>query len=87
MAFNAGAGSHSPPQAGTYRVKFNRTNFLSFLEIADPKVIYHVARMHFFAYDGFTMYSLECHEEDFLHYKVVEVLEFSNTAWSEGTSW
>jgi len=87
MAFNADGGSDGPPHAGTYRVKFTRANFLKFLEIADPKVIYHVARMHFFAYDGFTMYSLECSEEDFYHYKVVEVMEFSNTAWSEGTSW
>ena len=87
MAFNADAGSYSPPQAGTYRLKFTRENFLKFLEVANPKVIYHVGRMHFFAYDGFTMYSLECKDDDFYHYKVVEVMEFSNTAWSEGTSW
>ena len=87
MAHNAGTGSHSPPQAGTYRVKFNRENFLSFLEVADPKLIYHVGRMYFFAYDGFTMYSLECNEEDFFHYKVIEVIEFSNTAWHEGLLW
>lgn len=80
-------GDSGPPHAGTYRVKFDRENFLRFLEIASPKLIYHVRRMHFFAYDGFTMYSLACHEEDLLHYKVIEVMEFSNTAWKEGESW
>ena len=87
MFQNSGDTSDRPPHAGTYRVKFSRENFLRFLEIAEPKVIYHVQRIHFFAYDGFTMYSLACHPEDFAHYKVIEVMEFSNTAWSEGMSW
>ena len=87
MSYNAGQGGEGPPHAGTYRVKFTRENFLRFLEIADPKVIYHVKRMHFFAYDGFTMYSLQCLPDDFAHYQVIEVMEFSNTAWAERSNW
>ena len=66
----------------SYRVKFERKKFLELVEIAKPKVIYHVRRMHFFAFDGFVMYTFECEDHDFKQ-NVLHAIEFSNTAWSE----
>lgn len=66
----------------SYRVKFKREQFLELVEIAKPKIIYHRGRMHFFAFDGFVMYTFECKSSDF-DQKVLEVIEFSNQAWSE----
>ncbi|MFX0089911.1 MAG: hypothetical protein ACFFA1_05365 [Promethearchaeota archaeon] len=66
----------------SYRVKFRRRQFLELVDIADPKIIYHVRRMHFFAFDGFVMYTFDCKNEDF-HQKILEAIEFSNTQWSE----
>ena len=45
-------------------------------------IIYHRGRMHFFAYDGFVMYTFECKDEDFGQ-KVLKAIEFSNYQWSE----
>ncbi|MDF1537337.1 MAG: hypothetical protein P1Q69_00315 [Candidatus Thorarchaeota archaeon] len=87
MDFTSNSGSEGPPHAGTYRVKFSRENFLRILEIANPQTIYHVIRMYFFAYDGFTMYTMECHADDFVHFLVIEAMEFSNRAWNEGMTW
>lgn len=53
----------------SYRVKFKRRQFLELVDMADPKIIYHVRRMHFFAFDGFVMYTFECRNDDF-HQKV-----------------
>jgi hypothetical protein len=66
----------------SYRVKFQRTEFLELVELATPKIIYHVRRMHFFAFDGFVMYTFECEDRDFKQ-KVLRAIEFSNVAWSE----
>jgi len=63
-------------------VKFKREQFLELVEIAKPKIIYHRARMHFFTYDGFVMYTFECNSGDF-DQKVLEAIEFSNQVWSE----
>jgi len=68
--------------SSSYRVKFRRQEFLQLVELADPKVIYHVRRMHFFAYDGFVMYTFECQNTDFKQ-RVVDAIEFSNQPWSE----
>ena len=68
--------------SSSYRVKFRRQEFLHLVELADPKVIYHVRRMHFFAYDGFVMYTFECQNTDFKQ-RVVDAIEFSNQPWSE----
>jgi len=46
-------------------VKFERKEFLELVEIAQPRIIYHTGRMHFFAYDGFVMYTFECQNSDF----------------------
>ena len=68
--------------ASSYRVKFEREQFLELIEISKPKAIYHRGRMHFFAYDGFAMFTFECNNSDFPQ-KVLEAIEFSNQAWSE----
>jgi hypothetical protein len=66
----------------SYRVKFERKEFLELVEMAKPKIIYHRKRMHFFAYDGFVMYTFECDDRDFKQ-KVLHTIEFSNVAWNE----
>jgi hypothetical protein len=68
--------------SSSYRVKFRRREFLELVEIAKPRIIYHRRRMHFFAFDGFVMYTFECDDRDFSQ-KVLEALEFSNYQWSE----
>ena len=68
--------------ASSYRVKFRRAEFLELVNIAKPSIIYHRGRMHFFAYDGFVMYTFECRDEDFGQ-KVLKAIEFSNYQWSE----
>ena len=74
----AAAAQHT----SSYRVKFKRKEFLELVEIAKPKIIYHRKRMHFFAYDGFVMYTFECEDNDYKH-KVLHAIEFSTHAWSE----
>lgn len=66
----------------SYRVKFKKEEFLELVEVAKPKIIYQTGRMHFFAYDGFVMYTFECKDGDFKQ-KVLHAIEFSNQAWSE----
>jgi hypothetical protein len=68
--------------ASSYRVKFKRGQFLELVEIANPRTIYHKGRMHFFAYDGFVMYTFECQSTDFSQ-RVLDAIEFSNQPWSE----
>ncbi|MHA1928730.1 MAG: hypothetical protein ACTSV2_09160 [Candidatus Thorarchaeota archaeon] len=65
----------------SYRVKFRRQEFLDLIETAQPKIIYNKGRMHFFAFDGFVMYTFECKDEDF-RVKIFHAIEFSNTQWS-----
>ena len=66
----------------SYRVKFKRKEFLELTEIAKPAIIYQKGRMHFFAFDGFVMYTFEGEDSDFKQ-KVLHAIEFSNQAWSE----
>ena len=65
----------------SYRVKFKRKQFLELVEIAKPEIIYQRGKMHFFAYDGFAMYTFECEDSD-VKQKVLRAIEFSNTQWS-----
>jgi len=78
----AAAAAIAAQHTSSYRVKFSREEFLELVELAKPEIIYHVRRMHFFAYDGFVMYTLECSNSDFTQ-KILEAIEFSNYAWSE----
>jgi hypothetical protein len=66
----------------SYRVKLRRREFLELVEIAKPRIMYRHPRIHFFAYDGFVMYTFECEEHDFPNQTIVEVIEFSNYTWS-----
>ena len=66
----------------SYRVKFKRKQFLELIEIAKPKIIYQTGRMHFFAFDGFVMYTFECEDSDFKQ-NVLHAIEFSKQAWNE----
>ncbi len=81
MAYAGGAAAAAAAQAASsYRVKFRR-EFLELVDIAKPRVVYHRKRMHFFAFDGFVMYTFECEDRDFN--RVLEAIEFSNYQWSE----
>ena len=82
MAASAGATAAASLHSSSYRVKFNRREFLELVEIAKPGIIYHVRRMFFFAFDGFVMYTFECVHRDF-DQRIVEAIEFSNQQWSE----
>jgi len=68
--------------SSSYRVKFRREQFLELVDIARPRIIYHRKRMHFFAFDGFVMYTFECQSTDFRQ-RVLEAIEFSNQPWGE----
>jgi hypothetical protein len=68
--------------ASSYRVKFTRSEFLELVKVAQPKLIYHVRRMRFFAYEGFVMYTFDCQDNDFTQ-RVLNAIEFSNQPWSE----
>ncbi len=84
MAYAGGtaAAVAAAQNSSSYRVKFRRREFLELVEIAKPRIIYHRKRMHFFAYDGFVMYTFECEDSDFSQ-KVLDTIEFSNYQWSE----
>jgi hypothetical protein len=51
--------------ASSYRVKFDKQNFLELVRIAKPRIIYRRKNMYFFAYDGFVMYCDQCENTDF----------------------
>jgi hypothetical protein len=84
MAYANGAAASAAAMVAmhtsSYRVKFRRKDFLELVEVAKPKNIYHTGRMHFFAYDGFVMYTFECQDADFKQ-KIFHAIEFSNQAW------
>ncbi|MCW4028737.1 MAG: hypothetical protein NWE92_03725 [Candidatus Bathyarchaeota archaeon] len=76
------AATESNNDASSYRVKFDKPNFLELVRIARPKVIYHRKNMHFFAFDGFVMYCDQCENGDFSQI-ILEAIEFSNAQWSK----
>ena len=78
----AAAAAAAAQHASSYRVKLQRREFLKLVEIAKPRIIYHRRRMHFFAFDGFVMYTFECDDRDFSQ-PIIEAVEFSNYQWSE----
>ena len=86
MAFGgAVAATAAALHASSYRVKFERDEFLRLVQVAKPKIIYHRRRMHFFAFDGFVMYTFECTDDDFSRFSqnIFHAIEFSNMQWSE----
>jgi hypothetical protein len=85
MAFSggaAGAVGAGAQQTSSYRVKFERREFLALVQLANPRLIYSRKGMHFFAYDGFVMYTDKCKDSDFRQ-RVLEAIEFSNSSWSK----
>ena len=73
----ADATAAAAQNASSYRVKLRRNEFLRLVEIANPRIIYHRRRMHFFAFDGFVMYAFECDDNDF-NQPIIEAVEFSD---------
>jgi hypothetical protein len=69
-------------EASSYRVKFDRENFLELVHIARPKIIYRRKNMYFFAYDGFVMYCDQCEANDFTE-RILDTIEFSNYQWTK----
>jgi hypothetical protein len=69
-------------EASSYRVKFDRENFLELVHIAKPRIIYRRKNMYFFAYDGFVMYCDQCQETDFSQ-RILDAIEFSNYQWTK----
>jgi hypothetical protein len=82
IAGSTAATTAASQNSSSYRVKLRRQEFLRIVEIANPRIIYHSRRMHFFAFDGFVMYTFECDDVDFSQ-PVIEAIEFSNYMWSE----
>lgn len=68
--------------ASSYRVKFDREDFLELVRIARPRIIYRRKNMYFFAYDGFVMYCDRCQASDFSE-RILDAIEFSNYDWSK----
>jgi hypothetical protein len=69
-------------QASSYRVKFDKTEFLELFRIAKPRIIYKRKSMFFFAFDGFVMYCDQCVDTDFSQ-TILEAIEFSNYTWAK----
>ena len=78
----ATAAAAAAMHASSYRVKFLRREFLELVDVAKPRIIYHRRRMHFFAFDGFVMYTFECDNSDFKQ-KILDTIEFTNESWKE----
>ena len=76
------ATTGSEINASSYRVKFDKQNFLELVRIARPRIIYHRKNMHFFAYDGFVMYTDQCDNSDFSQI-ILDAIEFSNYQWAK----
>jgi hypothetical protein len=68
--------------ASSYRVKFDKEEFLELVHIARPRIIYHRKNMHFFSFDGFVMYTDQCQNSDFSE-RILETIEFSNYQWAK----
>lgn len=77
-----GAIAASEMNASSYRVKFDRQNFLELVRIARPRIIYRRKNMYFFAYDGFVMYCDQCESGDFSQV-ILDAIEFSNYQWAK----
>jgi hypothetical protein len=69
-------------EASSYRVKFDRENFLELVRMARPKIIYRRKNVYFFAYDGFVMYCDQCQATDFSE-RILDAIEFSNYQWAK----
>ncbi|MDI9644759.1 MAG: hypothetical protein QFX35_06020 [Candidatus Verstraetearchaeota archaeon] len=82
LAYGAAIAAEEARYPSSYRVKFRRDQFLELIRIAQPKRVYRVKNVHFFAFDGFVMYCQDCTDAE-LGVRVVEAVEFSNDAWKK----
>ena len=78
----ASTAAYETGEASSYRVKFDRENFLELEKIAKPKIIYKRKNMYFFAFNGFVMYCDQCTENDFSQ-RILDAIEFSNVQWTK----
>ncbi len=76
------ASAYAVYAPSSYRVKFEREEFLEFVDIARPKIIYKRGNMQFFVFDGFVMYTMQCDDSDFSA-RILEAIEFSNQIWAK----
>ena len=67
-------------EASSYRIKFRRAEFLELVDAAKPRFIYRRGKNHFFAFDGFLMYSQQCRDSDFGQ-RVMDSIELTNYQW------
>jgi hypothetical protein len=76
------ASSAASGSASSYRVKFDRQNFLEVVRIARPPIIYRRKNMYFFSFDGFVLYCDQCEARDFSE-RIIDAIEFSNYDWQK----
>ncbi len=76
------ASIYTSAAASSYRVKFDRKEFLELIDIAKPRIIYKRKNIFFFAFDGFLMYCDKCEEAD-VPTKVLDTIQFSNYLWQK----
>ena len=60
--------------------KFDREQFLEFVDIAKPRIIYRRKNVYFFAFDGFDMFCDQFDSKDFSA-RILDAIEFSNYQW------
>jgi len=75
-------GGRSGPEWKLLPSQVSQGDVLELVLMARPKIIYRRGRMHFFSFDGFVMYTFQCHDSDFGQ-RVMEVIEFSNQPWQK----
>ena len=80
VASAAAAAAEERSHASGYRLKFDREEFLKLINIAKPAIVYKRGKNHFFAFDGFAMYSQKCGDGDFKA-TIIDAIEFSNSSW------
>lgn len=76
------ASVYTSAAASSYRVKFDRENFVKLIDIAKPRIIYRRKNVYFFAFDGFLMYCDRCEETDFST-RIIDAIQFSNYLWQK----
>ena len=74
------AGVAAESHASDLRLKFDRTEFLKLVNIANPHIIYRWGKNQLFAFDGFVMYSQRCSDKGFKA-TIIDAIEFSNHSW------
>lgn len=76
------ASIYTSAAASSYRIKFDRKNFLELVDIAKPRIIYRRKNVYFFAFDGFLVYCDQSEETDFST-KIIDAIQFSNYLWQK----